>query len=182
MLSVPLVLTQETFIRGIDVRIEYDADMLTLSDLSLSGGILENENYEFVANPNEPGVIRIAIFSLSSLTAVTGSGVILTADFNVTGPREISELRLERFDCNEIPVSASQRRNDSSDEEEIITGGFEFDGSVFGGAAIRTEIDYDLNLYDLGGDGRIGVEDAIQALLEGDLKTAIRALQCVTGM
>jgi len=41
MLSVPLVLTDETFIRGIDIRIEYDADMLTLSDLSLSGGILK---------------------------------------------------------------------------------------------------------------------------------------------
>jgi hypothetical protein len=181
MLSVPLVLTQETFIRGIDVRIEYDADMLTLSDLSLSGGILENENYEFVSNPNEPGVIRIAIFSLSSLTAVTGSGTVMTADFTVTGPKEFSVLRLERFDCNEIPVSASVPRS-SSEPEEIITGGFEFDGSVFGGAAIRTEIDYDVNLYDLTGDGRIGLEDAVQALLEGDLKTAIRALQCVTGM
>jgi hypothetical protein len=180
MLSVPLVLTQETFIRGIDVRIEYDADMLTLSDVSLSGGILEHENYEFVANTAEPGVIRIAIFSLSSLTAVTGSGTVMTADFTVTGPKENSSLRLERFDCNEIPVSASVPR--SSSESEEITGGFYLSGGVFGEALIRTEIDCDLNLHDLSGDGRIGVEDAIQALREGDLKTAICALQCVTGM
>jgi len=168
--------------------------MLVLSDLSREGGILEDGDYQFVVNTDEPGIIRMAIYSASEV--VTGQGLLITANFTVRETKPSSVLRLERFDCNELPVSVPECKNcifaskaslklalpNPESEHDEITGGFYFNGALFREASVRIEGYYDVNFYDLDGDGRIGLEDAVRALLENDIYGAIRALQCLTGM
>jgi hypothetical protein len=87
-------------------------------------------------------------------------------------------LKLERFDCNEIPVFVPECRTERIASE--ITGGFYFGGTVFREALIRN--DGGQNLLDIDGSGKIGLEDALRALQETNLEGAVRVLQCLTGM
>ncbi len=48
------------------------------------------------------------------------------------------------------------------------------------GAEYLTQ-DEPVSRYDLSGDGRVGLEDAIHALRQEDMEGAIRALQCTAG-
>jgi hypothetical protein len=176
ILSVPLVLTQETDIRSIDIRITYDPDMLVLSELSRERGVFEGESYQFVVNTNEPGVIHMIIYADS--LPVSTQGTLITANFIVSGSKPVSVLKLERFDCNEIPVFVPECRTERIASE--ITGGFYFGGTVFREALIRN--DGGQNLLDIDGSGKIGLEDALRALQETNLEGAVRVLQCLTGM
>jgi len=170
-LSVPLVLTDDTEIRGVDIRVAYDRDTLTPGEITLAGGILENGDYELAANPDADGDIAIATFSRSF--PVTASGTLLTLSFDVTGGGD-TLLDITDFRVNEAYVPED-------------AGGFDIGGTlsqrlrIDTGTAPYAPDTRDSAEYDLSGDGRIGTEDAVIALRLGDMAAAIRVLRCVAG-
>jgi len=145
-LSVPLVLTDETEIRGVDIRVAYDRDTLTPGEITLAGGILENGDYELAANPDADGDIAIATFSRSF--PVTASGTLLTLSFDVTGGGD-TLLDITDFRVNEAYVPED-------------AGGFDIGGTlsqrlrIDTGTAPYAPDTRDSAEYDLSGDGRIG--------------------------
>ncbi|QTA84808.1 Immunoglobulin domain-containing protein [Desulfonema magnum] len=175
ILSVPVILEQETAMEGIDIRISYDSDMLAPADVILAGGILEYEDYELTVNTDRDGEISLAIFAISDI--FTGSGTVVTVNFDVIGPKGSSVLEFVEFRCNEIPVSD---RYDESRDTGAVSGGFYLNGALSQCLRIRIDAEGETVTYDLNGDGRTAVEDAIIALRRGDLEGAIRALQCLT--
>lgn len=171
-LSVPIVLNNGTDIEGTDIRIEFDADMLMVADVTLADGILEYENYELTLNTNESGRVAIAVFAAGK-NLFTGNGTIMYIDFDVIGTRHGSVLEFTDFQCNEQPVDGG---HDSSRESQV-SGGFYVNDMIVQHLSLSPGAEYDLNL-----DGRITLEDAIQALRQGDLEHTIRALRCLAGI
>ena len=84
-ISIPLTLNNDTSIaiESIDLEIGYNADILMAFGVSLTGTILENDNYLFNYNTNEPGYIYIAFAASENL--YTGTGLLLNLEFTVTG-------------------------------------------------------------------------------------------------
>jgi len=177
-LTVPVVLSQETLIRGIDIVAEFDGDVLDATDVTLAGGILENEDYQLVRNMNNDGTVLLAIYARSQ--KITGSGTLVTLNFDVVGrvSSGASLLTLTKFRCNEIPVSGEYYGNR---DDAPVSGGFLMNGDVSLTLGLTVEPGYDSADYDLNGDGILGMKDAIQALQRGEIEAAVRALQCVTG-
>ena len=173
---IPIVISDGTEFHGIDIDISYDETVLSAREAALGGGILSYEDYEAAVNLNEPGRIRMAIFGYSG-KHITGSGTVVNLYFNVIGPVSgTSLLTFTRFDCNEIRVSGGH----DGEREETITGGFGTDGDV--SLSLRvTVIPDDPMSYDTDGSGRLDMKDAVQALQEGRLREAVRALQILTG-
>ncbi len=176
VLRVPVVITQETEILGIDIDIEYDETVISAREAALEGGILTHQDYETAVNLTEPGRIRMAIFGHSG-KKITGSGTVVNLYFNVTGPvYSTSLLTFTRFDCNEIRVSGGH----DGEREETVTGGFGADGNISLSLRVTVTPDDPMN-YDTDGNGRVDMKDAVQALQEGRLGEAVRALQILTG-
>ncbi|MDM8551994.1 tandem-95 repeat protein, partial [Desulfobacterales bacterium HSG2] len=172
-LSVPVVLNGGTEIEGIDINIGYDEKMLEVADVTLADGMFEDEDYRLIANPVD-GQIRIALFALTG-NLFTGDGPVLFISFDVVGTRPGTVLEFTEFQCNETPVSDGHDKTRDSG----LSGGFYIGGAVSQRLILGTE--YDLITDDPDGDGVIGVGDAIQALEQGDLEGAIRALRCIVG-
>ncbi len=157
--SVSLPLEYETQIEGADIIAEFDENILELTGITLSCGILENENYALEFNDTVPGKISVMIFAQSE--PVTGSGKILSLNFQVIGEHYEGEvIDLTKFICNETPVYQNNTK-------------LRF--------ILRTEPE-DLMQYDLDNDGKVSLQDALYALSIGDMKTAIRVLQIMTGI
>lgn len=185
-ISVPVVLHDATDIRGIDLRIRFDADILAPADMTLSRGVLEYEDYQLVANMNDPGSISVAIFAESG-NLFSGTGTILYLDVDVLTTRENAVIELVTFQCNESSVSDGYDRKRASGG---VSGGFYVNDTVSRRLILIPGKEGDEEeggtddpmLRDLNRDGRIGVVDAVIAMRQGDLKTAIYALQCVVGL
>ncbi|MDM8549902.1 carboxypeptidase regulatory-like domain-containing protein [Desulfobacterales bacterium HSG2] len=171
-LSIPVVINSEDGIAGIDIRIEFDAVMLTVSDVTLADGVLEHEPYALVANTRDPGRMTLAIFG-TGWNLFSGSGTVLHVSFDVIGAKPGILAEFTNFLCNEIPVSGAREKGREA------FGGFYMNGGLF--QRIRLRAEYDLARHDLDGDGRISLTDAVFALQQGDLEGAIRALQAVAG-
>ncbi len=175
VLSVPVIIGDETEILGIDIDIEYDETVLSAREATLSGGILGYQDYETAVNLNEPGRIRMAIFGYSG-KKITGSGTVVNLYFDVFGPVAAdSLLTFTRFDCNEIRIS-----DGNGEREETVTGGFGTDSGVSMSLRVGVIPDNPLK-YDTDGDGRVDMRDVFQALQNGDLKGAARALRVLIG-
>jgi len=178
VLSVAIVVGEETEFHGIDLDIEYNEIVLSAREATLDGGILNDRDYETAVNLTEPGRIRIAIFGYSG-NHITGSGTVVILHFDVVGPLYGSSLlSFTRFDCNELPVSAGNKE----EREDVITGGFYADGTLSDSLRIIVTPDpnYDPMDYDMNGDGKIDMKDTLRALQDGRLESAIRALQILT--
>jgi len=65
VLSVAIVVGEETEFHGIDLDIEYNEIVLSAREATLDGGILNDRDYETAVNLTEPGRIRMAIFGYS---------------------------------------------------------------------------------------------------------------------
>ncbi len=172
---IPIVISDGTEFRGIDIDIDYDETVLSAREAALGGGILGYEDYEAAVNLTEPGRIRMAIFGYSG-KHITGSGTVVNLYFDITGPVSgTSLLTFTRFDCNEIRVS-----DGNGERDETVTGGFGADGNVSLSLRIGVIPD-DPMKYDADGSGIVDMRDAVQALHEGDPEGAIRALRILTG-
>ena len=191
-LTIPLTLNEEKIIESFDILIlGYDPAVLELTDITLAGGILEPSNY--VLTDSVADNIFVSIYTSESLA--TGSGDIAFMSFDVKD-NGMSMLSLVTFSCNEIPVAGGFYANGTisgavkisvSETEELETdedaalGGTRSagDGSI---AGEYESSEYDPLMYDLNKSGRLGIEDAVYALREGDLENAVRILQWAVGL
>ncbi|MCP4344246.1 MAG: hypothetical protein GY795_01810, partial [Desulfobacterales bacterium] len=178
-LSVPVVLETAAAVEGIDITTEFDKNVLEAEEVTLADSILENEDYALVANTGMEGKIIAVIYAKSYI--FTGTGTVATLKFRLTGePGDSALLTFREFECNRIPVSGSS--SDYPDQSgETLSGGFYTDGRISQSLKITVEKDKDIMIYDLNRDGRVGLQDAVRALRQGNLEAAIQALQCVTG-
>jgi hypothetical protein len=173
--SVPVVLGENTEIRGIDLIAEFDPDVLEVADVTLTGGILEGEGYELVANTGNPGKISLGVYCPCPELLV-GSGTILFLEFDVVGTvGDSTPVTLTRFDCNERPVAESAR-----DAGSLLSGGLETDEGLF--RALRLSVGISYEGTSVGQDQRATLTDAVRALREGDLAATIGALRILTGL
>ena len=83
--SIPITLNNLSYsdIISIELNIDYDPNVLSANDVSLTGSILENQNYLFDYNVSIPGII-FAIFA-SYDSVYTGTGFLLNLEFNAIG-------------------------------------------------------------------------------------------------
>ncbi len=112
-LTLPIVLNRDTAIEGIDIKLEFDESVLELTGATLTGGILEKEDYFRISNAaNGEGTILIS----SNGDLLTGSGEIMFVSFNVIGQTEgnAPALSITSFECNET----------------VALGGFQVNGEV----------------------------------------------------
>ncbi len=113
LLTLPVVLDQSAAIEGLDIRIEFDENILALEDVTLAGGILENENYGLQVNTSADGEISLTVMARGDVVA--GSGEVLLIDFHVVGQTpSTSTVSLTTFDCNEAPASGGFSPNGGS--------------------------------------------------------------------
>jgi len=164
-ISVPIVLSEEATIEGIDIDLEYDRDVLRLADATLTGGILEDEDYELIVNAKVPGKLTFAIFAKTDM--YSDSGTVVFVNFHVIGTDRNGHLvRLTNFRCNEVPAAHEVYINDDWQDPQV-----EYKSA-----------EYDPLMYDLNESGRLGIEDAVYALRESDLESAVRILQWAVGL
>ncbi|CAN2047707.1 hypothetical protein GMMP1_40048 [Candidatus Magnetomoraceae bacterium gMMP-1] len=105
-LKVPIILSEVTEIEGIDIKIEFDENVLNVKDITLKGGILEYWNYELSDNTDHDGQVVFTIFAMADV--ISSSGEIAFITFNVVGDiNSTSDLYLTKFECNESSVSVS---------------------------------------------------------------------------
>jgi len=99
-LSIPVIIDSETDIKGIDITVEFDKNVLNAIGVDLTGGILEKRNYKTVSNTGEDGKIIAAIFAADDI--FTGSGTVAFITFDIIGGLQSSSLiTLSEFQCNE---------------------------------------------------------------------------------
>ncbi|MDA3897685.1 MAG: BACON domain-containing carbohydrate-binding protein, partial [Desulfobacteraceae bacterium] len=104
--SVPLFLTnpQMTEIEGIDITLIFDPSKLSAIDATLTGGILENQNYSLQANAGTIGEITLAISANADL--FSGEGVLCYVNFQATGnPENTSSIMFNNAQINESDVT-----------------------------------------------------------------------------
>jgi hypothetical protein len=107
--SIPLTMNNlsNMDIRSIELHITYAPDVLTANDVSLTGTVLENQNYIYAFNTAIPGIIYAAFASNAS--QFTGTGLCLNLDFTVIGgSAETSDLTITKAIVNNQAVSTSE--------------------------------------------------------------------------
>ncbi|MCP4348818.1 MAG: hypothetical protein GY795_25345 [Desulfobacterales bacterium] len=160
-ISVPVILDYETAVEGIDITVRFDENVLESAGAVLAD-VLENKDYDLLVNDRHEGQISLAIFARNEM--FTGSGTVAFISFDVLEQgADSTTLTFTEFTCNETPVYAPGLR------AVISLPGADDTGE-------------NLMKYDLNGDGRVGLQDAVLGLSRNDLGTVIRALQCVAGM
>ena len=118
-LRIPIVIEEATAIEGIDISIEFNPEVLQLTELSLNEGILDNKDYVIETNLEEAGQGIIVIYAQRDL--VSESGIVAFIDFDVIGAvGSKSEIYFTRFDVNETEASGGLQAVDSEDDE-IVT-------------------------------------------------------------
>ncbi|QTA86210.1 S8 family serine peptidase [Desulfonema magnum] len=99
VLTIPVVLSQDMAIEGIDIKLTYDADVLELTGATLAGGILEYEGYALLTG-TEDGEATLVISAADR--TFTGSGETVFLSFDVIGKSgNTSAVSLTKFECNE---------------------------------------------------------------------------------
>jgi sugar lactone lactonase YvrE len=106
--SIPLTMNNLTHIeiQSIELNISYDPAVLTATGISLTGTVLENENYIYDYNTHIPGIIYTGF--MSNASHFTGTGLCLYADFTVIGASgETSDITISTAIINNQAVSTS---------------------------------------------------------------------------
>ncbi len=107
--SIPLTFnnTDSVGIEGIEATISFDETILGFMSATLSGGVLENENYSIQANAISDSVISIWIYANGEL--FNGEGVIAFIAFNVDPNANCGQTTVLEFTqsvLNENPINA----------------------------------------------------------------------------
>ncbi|MDM8526056.1 cohesin domain-containing protein [Desulfococcaceae bacterium HSG8] len=166
-LTIPLVREQESGIEAIDIRIEFDVNVLEVKEVTLTGGILEDKDYSLTYTISE-GEIKIVIYATGDMAETSGEMGFVTFDI-IGNPSDASGLSVTDFRCN------------SSE-----SGGFHINGEIC------TDIEL-TQFRDTDNDGRIGIAEAIHALRctsgieecdseDMGLEDAVHVLKIVTGI
>jgi alpha-tubulin suppressor-like RCC1 family protein len=107
-ISIPITMNNLTNIdiQAIELNISYDPAVLTATGISLTGTVLENENYIYDYNTHIPGIIYTGF--MSNASHFTGTGLCLYANFTVIGASgETSDITISTAIINNQAVSTS---------------------------------------------------------------------------
>ncbi len=119
-LSMPVVIDSETDIKGIDITVEFDKNVLNAAGVVLTGGILEKGNYKTVSNTGKDGKLMTAIFAAEDILADAGTVAFITFDV-IGGLQSSSLINLSEFQCNENPASGGFYINGTASQAVRIT-------------------------------------------------------------
>ncbi|ETR66507.1 MAG: hypothetical protein OMM_12710, partial [Candidatus Magnetoglobus multicellularis str. Araruama] len=106
--SIPLTLNNlsNAEIRGIDLSICYDPNVLTATGVSLTGTVLENQNYLTAFNTHNPGIIYAVI--ASSADIYTGTGHLLNLEFTVIGVSgDTTDITISNAEFNNLTTTVT---------------------------------------------------------------------------
>lgn len=165
--SVPIFMSQEEEIEGIDIVIEFDKEILEPTEAIFTGGILEGEDYGSEVITNVDGQVTLLIFANAG--TLTGTGQIVSLEFDALGDAPVSSrLWLRKFDVNE----SSARGGFYEDSPFTIhagdvdhSGGIDLNDAISalkvltGVAPVYAYSDADINA-----DGRIGIPEVVYIL------------------
>ncbi|CAN2045008.1 hypothetical protein GMMP13_1670001 [Candidatus Magnetomoraceae bacterium gMMP-13] len=105
-ISIPITLdnSTNTNIEGINISIMFNTNVLNITGATLTGGILENENYSLQVNTSVSGQVTLAISANANL--FTGNGIIAYLQFEVVGNvGQITNLTFANAEINESSVN-----------------------------------------------------------------------------
>lgn len=117
----------EVGIEGINVTISFDEEILEATSATLSGSILENENYTFGVNANNPGEIILGFSANEDL--YSGSGIIAFIQFSVNSAAEVgttTEISFTNAVINEFVVTSAISVLTVMDQLYQISGNIEY--------------------------------------------------------
>jgi hypothetical protein len=117
----------EVGIEGINVTISFDEEILEATSATLSGSILENENYTFGVNTNNPGEIILGFSANGEL--YSGSGIIAFIQFSVNSAAEVgttTEISFTNAVINEFVVTSAISVLTVMDQLYQISGNIEY--------------------------------------------------------
>lgn len=105
--SIPLTLNNlqlNKSIEAIDAKVTFNSTVLTPTEVTLTGGVLQNQNYTVTYNKSTPGELSFTIYALNNL--FTGSGVVAYLNFTASGTAGTSTpLTFTKSEINASPVS-----------------------------------------------------------------------------
>jgi len=168
--KIPVVLSQSVSdIYGIDIDVDFDSAVLSLKDVTLTGGILDGTKYVLSSNSNTPGKLIIGISPplIGSFKLFTGSGEVAYISFTpVAATQSSTTLTMTKFEVNETAVSGA-----------------------FGNAICVSQP----SASDCSGDNKIGLEDAVYGLqcisglrqnctCNADLAKVLQVLRILSGI
>jgi hypothetical protein len=91
-------------IEGIDIILSYDPSVISATGATLTGGILETQNYTIQANTGVSGQVSLAISANAGL--FNGQGIIAYVNFEAVGDvDDVSGITFTRAQINEADVS-----------------------------------------------------------------------------
>jgi len=122
-----LFIPAEVGIEGINVTIIYDEEILDATGATLSGSILENENYTFGVNANNPGELILGFSANAEL--YSGNGIIAFIQFSVNPAAEVgttTEISFSNAVINEFVVTSANSVLTVMDQLYQISGNIEY--------------------------------------------------------
>ncbi len=110
--TIPVALGEETTIKNIDITIAgYDTDVIELTGVTLTGGILENNDYGLVDNTADDQ-IHIVIYARGE--PITGKGNFVFLNFDIKDEGKSTTLSFTKFESGEAPADGGFNVNGSS--------------------------------------------------------------------
>jgi len=170
-LKIPVVLSQSSAIKGIDIVAEFDSSVLTATDVTLTGGILDGKGYTVAFNTGIAGKISATIYAAGDVDLFTGSGEVGYISFTVSKSQSTA-ISLTKFNCNKTAAY----------------GGLKIDGLV-----CQIPIPVVLPSCDPDFDGKFTMSDAIyylqciagvrqDCICNENLGSVIQVLRIVSGL
>ena len=116
----------------------------------------------------------LAVYAAEDI--LTDAGTVVFISFDIVGRLgDSSVIRLSDFQCNEAQALGGFYA-------ENTVSGKECGVSLHKAVRITVSAEEDLMQYDMDNDRKIGLRDALRAIVQGNLKAAVRALQVVSGI
>jgi len=97
ILTVPVVLNQQAEVKGINITVNYNSNVLKAAGATLAGGILADRGYEMLLDNCASDEFKITVPAVKN--NVSGSGKVILLFFEAVG-RGPSALSLKSFNCN----------------------------------------------------------------------------------
>ena len=118
--TIPIYLEQKNPIYGIDMTLLFDDQVIAINNVSLSGGILDNEGYELNTGSKINGQFSFGLFA--GRNALSKSGMIANINCQAIGELEDqSFISIQTYDCNELPVSNAFHFDDQTFDTVQLT-------------------------------------------------------------
>jgi len=127
--KLPLIIEENTLIRGISATIKFDESILDAQSLVLTGGILENKGYKLVTNFNRDGYLTLLIYTND--VYYEGKGIYAYILFNVVDT-----------ECNSTFIDFVE----SYCNEKLVSGKFFIDDNTYDSVKFSTECPYTIRV------------------------------------